>query len=123
MADDSMKILVCVEGGRTEITLINHLFLIYGLNDQYEIVSYKTNIFVLYQQMFENKNPEDMDLLMVLRENEVDPEVKKQFDIIYSDILLIFDMEPQDTLFSPEKLFRMQEYFSESDGNGKLYIN
>jgi hypothetical protein len=123
MKAEKQKILICVEGDRTEAVLVERLFTIYQLAGLYEIVTYKTNIFHLYQNMFRGRDPEDMDLLLVLKEHEQNSEKKKLFDNKYSDILLIFDMEPQDPLFSPIKLLEMQAYFSESDGNGKLYIN
>ena len=51
-------------------------------------------------------------------------EVKKEiFDAKYTDILLIFDLDPQDSLFTDEKIIRMQQYFCESSDMGKLYIN
>ncbi len=41
----------------------------------------------------------------------------------YSDILLIFDLDPQDNGFSSEKIGEMQNYFVESSDKGKLYLN
>lgn len=117
------KILVLGEGEKTDIKIMNHLLSIYGIRDHHQIVSYKTNIYVLYKKMFVNDDPDSLDLLQVLKENEKDESIKNIFDERYSDILLIFDLDPQDTDFSPDKIRRMLEYFNESTENGKLYIN
>jgi len=117
------KILILVEGARTDTRLMRHLFQIYGIDAKYEIVSYGTNIYVLYNEMFYDGRPEDMDLLQVLKEREQDEEKKPLFDQEYTDILLVFDMEPQDDHFSAEKISAMMNYFVESTDMGKLYLN
>ena len=48
---------------------------------------------------------------------------KTLFDESYSDILLIFDLDPHDFGFTPEKIRHMAKYFVESSDVGKLYIN
>ena len=48
---------------------------------------------------------------------------KKIFNERYSDILLVFDLDPQDNLFNRNKILKMLEYFHESSDMGKLYIN
>ncbi len=117
------KILVLVEGAKTDVKLMQKLFDIYHLSDNHEIVSYNTNIYTLYKEMFDGKDPSSFDLLQVLKEREIDEEKKKRFDINYSDIILIFDFDPQDNLFTPNKISEMLNYFRESSDMGKLYIN
>ena len=95
----------------------------YKIDSNYEIVSYCTNIYTLYREMFENNNPADMDLLQLLKSHEPDPLKKDIFDAFYTDILLIFDLDPQAPDFTPDKISNMAEYFVESSDMGKLYIN
>lgn len=116
------KILILVEGEKREVKMMNKMLSIYDLSD-IQIVSYGANIYNLYKDMFEDKNPEDYDLLQVLKSRENDYKKKEIFDQYYSDILLIFDLDPQDSSFQQENLIFMQGYFSESSDNGKLYIN
>lgn len=71
------KVLVLVEGAKTDVQLMQKLFDIYGIGSSHTIVSYNTNIYVLYQQMFSDGNPEDYDLLAVLKSHENDP-LKKE---------------------------------------------
>jgi len=112
-----------VEGARTDVRLMDHLLNIYGISDNHEIISYNTNIYTLYREMFENADHDDMDILMVLRARESDPEKRKIFDEHYSDIILIFDLDPHAPDFSADIIKEMQEYFVESSDMGKLYLN
>lgn len=123
MNNKKAKILVLVEGAKTEVVLFNHLLNVYNIDSKHEIVSYHTNIYVLYDRMFKDDDPDTLDLLQVLKEHEKDEKNRKILEERYSDILLIFDLDPQDRLYSTEKIQRMLEYFDESSENGKLYIN
>jgi hypothetical protein len=117
------KILVCVEGKKIDMRLMARLFRTYEIDSKYEIVSYDTDIYALYNDMFETQDPQNMDLLQVLKSRETDDTKREIFDNDYSDILLIFDMDPQATQFSQDKLLAMTAYFNESTDTGKLYIN
>ena len=123
MGDKIIKILILVEGAKTDIRLMNHIFHIYGIDAKYEILSYGTNIYVLYNEMFYDGRPGDMDILQVLKEHEQSDEKRFILEQEYTDILLIFDIEPQDNLFSVEKISAMLDYFVESTDMGRLYLN
>ena len=123
MSEKKRKILVLVEGAKTDVALMERLFSIYQIDFKYEIVSYCTNIYTLYKEMFEDNDPDDMDLLQLLKSREPDLVKKTLFDESYSDILLIFDLDPHDFGFAPEKIRHMAKYFVESSDVGKLYIN
>jgi len=120
---DKPKVLVLVEGARIDISLMKRLFQIYEIDMKYEIVSYNTNIYVLYDEVFVDGHPEDMDILQVLKEHERDAEKKHIFEQEYTDILLVFDLDPQDLLFSRTKITEMMTFFTESTDMGKLYLN
>lgn len=119
------QILVLVEGEKTDVFVMQNLFRVYSeLDSDYIIVPYRTNIYVLYQEFFAGSDDQDdLDLLQVLKAREPNPERKLMFDEKYTDILLIFDFDPQDPGFTEEKICKMQAYFSESSDMGKLYIN
>jgi len=121
--DKPKKILILVEGEKLDVLLMKHLIQIYGLDIDYEIISYRTNVYELYNKMFRGVNPEDMDILQVLKERENNVDKKQIFNQRFTDILLIFDFEPQDSQFSKEKISKMVGYFVESTDMGKLYIN
>lgn len=48
---------------------------------------------------------------------------KRIFEDKYTDILLVFDFDPQDPYFDPEHIHLMQRCFCESSDMGKLYLN
>jgi len=123
MSESKRKILVLVEGARTDARLMEKLLAIYNIDVKYEIVSYGTNIYTLYGEMFAENDPSMVDLLQILKARENDSGKKAIFDASYSDILLIFDYDPHAPDFSSEKIRRMAEYFVESSDMGKLYLN
>lgn len=123
MDKEKSKILVLVEGDKTDYRLMEHLLDVYRISDSHSIVSYHTNIYTLYNEMFRDGDPESNDILQILKEHERDPEIRKLFDLRYSDILLIFDLDPQDPQFTPRKILEMASYFVESSDMGKLYLN
>ena len=123
MNNGKAQILVLVEGEKTDVNLMRHLLNVYGISQNHEIVSYNTNIYELYNHMFRDEDPNTIDFLQLLKEHENDPTKKLVFDRSYSDILLIFDLDPQDPQFSPAKIEEMVAYFVESSDMGKLYLN
>ncbi|HBW34489.1 hypothetical protein [Desulfosporosinus sp. BICA1-9] len=123
MPENKRKILILVEGAKTDTALMARLLAIYGIDAQYKIVSYCTNIYTLYSEMFVQSDPSVMDLLQLLKAREPASEKKPIFDTTYTDVLLIFDLDPQAPDFSPEKIRQMAEYFVESSDMGKLYLN
>ena len=70
MAEEKRKILVLVEGAKTDVALMERLLSAYQIDVKYEIVSYCTNIYTLYHEMFEDNDPADMDLLQLLKSRE-----------------------------------------------------
>ena len=73
---DKSKVLVLVEGQRTDYRLMKHLFGIYGIGENHEIVVYDTNIYTLYNEMFKDNDPSTIDLLQNLKEHERNEEKK-----------------------------------------------
>ncbi len=123
MNEEKAKILVIVEGAKTDVRLMEHLLNVYGIDEKHMIVSYNTNIYSLYNEMFKEVDPENIDILQLMKEHENDPTKKEIFDAYYSDILLIFDFDPHDSQFSMDKISKMMNFFVESSDMGKLYIN
>lgn len=107
--------------------MVNQLFKIYNIEvSKKQIYTYTTNIYDLYDRIFKDSRDEleDLDFLLTLKEKGINQD---QNDILtaheYSDILLIFDYEPQDHQFDVKKISIMMNYFCESTDKGKLYIN
>lgn len=123
MNEERTKILVIVEGAKTDVRLMEHLLSIYGIDEKHQIVSYNTNIYSLYNEMFREVDPENIDILQLMKEHENDLSKKEIFDVYYSDILLIFDFDPHDPQFLDSKISEMLNFFVESSDMGKLYLN
>ena len=104
MDNAKSKILVLVEGQKTDPKLMKHLLEVYGIDQSHEIVSYNTNIYTLYNEMFQDGDPDSLDILQILKEHEKDDTIRKLLNQRFSDILLIFDLDPQDPLY-PRKKF------------------
>ncbi len=52
------KVLVLVEGEKPDIKIMETLFHIYKIDTHYQLISYGTNIYVLYKEMFKDGNEE-----------------------------------------------------------------
>jgi len=116
-------ILVLVEGEKTDYKLMESLFETYEIEERHQLVPYGTNIHALYNSAFKGKDIENIDIILHLREHEKDPIKKSLFDQRYSDIVLVFDLDPQDSSYSANAILEMSEYFIDSTDMGKLYIN
>ena len=118
----SKYILFVVEGERKEPRFLEHLFTLMRTYSNYKILSYKTNIHKMLDGMFIGESiDDDLDFLEYLRSiKEAESEILNND---FSDIFLIFDMDPQDQKFDRNRLSKAAEYFNDSTENGKLYIN
>ena len=116
------KILLIVEGAQREVELVEKLLQEYKVKVEREIYVYGTNIYELYEKVFLGNEDEmdSIDLLQKLKEKDSNNPI---LDEKFSDIILIFDYDPQDNRYSEERIKLMLDYFSESTENGKLYIN
>ena len=123
MNTEKSKILVIVEGEKTDVELMAKLFDIYGISHSHRIVPYRTNIYLLYDAMFKDNDPESMDIQQILKEREHREDYLRILNDRYTDILLIFDFDPQDPRYTKDKITAMANFFTESSDMGKLYIN
>ena len=78
MNKSKAKILMLVEGEKTDFVLMQRLLDIYGVNEKHEIVSYNTNIYVLYNHMFAGGDPDSLDLLQELKDKLYKARVQKE---------------------------------------------
>ena len=104
MDNAKSKILVLVEGQKTDPKLMKHLLEVYDIDQSHEIVSYNTNIYTLYNEMFQDGDPDSLDILQILKEHEKDDTIRELLNQRFSDILLIFDLDPQDPLYAHDEL-------------------
>ena len=118
------KILFVVEGRNDEVKYINRLFNKCNKLQKYEIVPYKTNLHNLADKLVvDGKIDSTLDLRLVLKEMEVDESEKSKLSQDFSDIILVFDFEPQQDVPRFDKIRVLLQFFDKSTENGKLYIN
>ncbi len=114
-----ISVLFIVEGASAEPKIIKKICSIIG-NKDYEIYSYKTSIYELYDELVFD---DDLDIHLLLREKESDLRLKTIFDKKYTRTYLVFDYDPHYQKFDHAKVKHMLSYFTESSDKGKLYIN
>lgn len=122
----SKKILLIVEGLSDEIRFFRRLFECCYKKLEYNFYSYKTSLHVLAQELYNNYpdfESDNIDIRLVLSSLESNESRKKILRDQYSDVFLIFDFEPQDHNTHYDTIKRMLSYFTDSTGQGKLFIN
>ncbi|MCI8668791.1 MAG: hypothetical protein HFI34_04600 [Lachnospiraceae bacterium] len=119
--------LFIVEGNHEKNELMSLLLKIYPEVDikLEDIIIYTTNIYQLYKMIADKYGDEwfdiDVDLPFIVGEKLKVGEALHKVD--FMNILLIFDYERHDPLFSEEKINHLQQYFCDPTDVGKLYIN
>lgn len=127
MVDDPPRakknILLVVEGKQREPRLLGRALKIFGLEHEHRIVPLGINIhgFIEKHLAAYDDAYEDIDLIGVLR--EAYPEFAKTLSQRFTDILLVFDFDPQDNRYDKERLTALQQAFCNSTDPGKLFIN
>jgi hypothetical protein len=123
------KILLIVEGQKTERELFKHFYRLYN-QPNVEIVAYRTNIYSFYNRLKRDFAEQDgkidydlIDLPLFLNDYLKLGEEKKLNEMDFIEKILVFDFDPQDPNYSPQVLVELMENFSNSTENGKLYIN
>lgn len=120
------KVLFIVEGYNDEPDLIKKLYeeCFSGENDSYDFYVFDTNIHQLAPQLIiDGKIDEDLDLLLVLKSFESDPDKRAILSQKYSDIYMIFDFDPQQRDADLSLIYTLLAYFTDSTEMGKLFIN
>lgn len=118
------KILFIVEGNNDEVKFIQRLFEKSNKFQNYEIVPYKTNLHNLADLLVVNEEIDPLlDIRQVLKEREKDQELKNKLSQEFSDIILVFDFEPQQDIPRFNLIRKLLLFFNNSTDNGKLYIN
>jgi len=120
------KVLFIVEGYNDEPDLIAKMYsaCFLGKPDDYEFYIFDTNIHQLAPKLIvDGKVDEDLDLKLVLRSEESNPDRLNILSQKYSDIYMIFDFDPQQRNADLRNIEILLSYFTDSTEMGKLFIN
>lgn len=120
------KILLIVEGEADEVKFLKGLFKKCNTLAQYKVYTYRSNIHILAQELYNNYDDFDegnTDIRLILASLESDNQKKELLKEHYSDIYMVFDFEPQHDHPHFDTLKRMINYYNDSTNQGKLFIN
>lgn len=117
------NVLYIVEG-KAEETLLSKLWNRFGIDLNYTVYRYNTNIHVLIELLFtDDKLDEDLDIVRVLKIHETDMAKKAILDRKFEYVYMIFDFDPQDSKLNLDKVGDMIDFFNDPADNGRLFIN
>jgi hypothetical protein len=116
------KILLIVEGAVAEEQLFKKLFKTYAPDERFVIVPYRTNIYQLYAA-FEKYKDDEFDLLLALKERTRDEIEKELLSDIYSHIVIVFDLDNQDSSYEANKIEELILRYDNTTEAGKLFLN
>lgn len=117
------KVLFIVEGERCEPRLLRRMHDVLFGTTPGNIHWHGTVVYDLLRRVFEDGDADDLDVVSVLRETVSDPGRREVLEQEFTDVYLVFDMDPHDPRYDGELLDRAMGLFAESTENGKLYIN
>ena len=120
------RILIIVEGEADEVKFLRSLFQNCYKKADYKVYSYKTNIHVLAQELYNNYpdfDEDETDIKLVLASLETNADKRKKLLEKYTDVFMIFDFDPQHDHPHFDTVRRMLKYFDDSTAQGKLFIN
>ena len=126
------KILLLVEGEKREKQLFDHFYKLYRERNvkikPVEIVSFNTEIYSFYNELKKLDHNDridygSIDLPLFLNEYHGLKGNKQLNSADYTEKILIFDFDPQDSKYSPNEVVELMENFSDSTTIGKLYLN
>lgn len=118
------SVLLIVEGERAEKRLMEALFDMFFPQTSAKVYSYCTTLHELAGSLFvDGMMDEDLDILQVLRESVSGPEDRRLLYARYTDIYLVFDMDPHYQKSDLDRLAKMICFFQDSTDEGRLYIN
>lgn len=118
------RVLFIVEGKRGEPRLLKRMHNVLFGTHPGNICYHGTVIHDLISRLFvDGFLDETLDVVSVLRESVDDPERRMILEQEYSDVYLVFDMDPHDPRYDSNMLKTAIRFFSDSTDNGKLYLN
>lgn len=117
------RVLYIVEGAKGEPRFLKKMHqVLFGTRPE-NIFVVGTTIHGLLRSVFpEGEAEEGLDIVSVLREISGE-EHRDVLEKEFSDVYLVFDMDPQDPRYDPKRLGAAMEYFDNPTENGKLYLN
>lgn len=117
------RVLFIVEGGRGETRFLRKMHsILFGTRPE-NVFVYGTVVHSLLRSVFpDGRADEYLDVVSVLRGMAGD-EDRDMLEQEFSDVYLVFDMDPHDARYDARTLALAMAHFNDSTENGKLYLN
>lgn len=117
------RVLFVTEGWNDEPRMLKAMHRIMMGTKPENIFVFGASVHQFLRRMFvDDEIDEDLDLVSVLME-DADEEQVRVLSQDFSDVYLVFDMDPQDSIYDDSRLVKAMKFFNDSTGNGKLYLN
>lgn len=124
MKRSSKRILFIVEGETDEPEFIEQVKSVLFSDYDIDYYTYKTSIHDLVDYLcVDGEFDTDIDIKLALANLDKNEEQKEVLNKKYTDIFLIFDMEPHYQKQRFDQICEMLKFYNDSGDNGKLYIN
>ena len=129
MARRKHNVLLVVEGEKEEPRLVGSLFATFNPDADWEVYPYRTVVHDLIEKIESDYDGdyENIEICKVLADMcPNDPEaLHTLLDTTFTDVILLFDFDPQDDRFNPEAFRKMMRTFNDSGDTdrGLLLIN
>lgn len=124
MSSVSRKILFITEGPVDELHLLKSICKDLHAIEEYEFYSYRTDFHQFARLLIpENELDENLDILLTLKSQETNDENRKLLSQKYTDVYIVFDLDPHAVKVDYKKLRLLVTYFTNSSDMGKLFIN
>ena len=120
------KVLFITEGPVDELHLFKSICKDLGMTESNRnFYSYKTSLHSFVRLLLPNNKTQldDIDLLLTLKSQESDAKQQRILSQSYTDVYIIFDLDPQDSNTNFAKLRRLMDFYTDSSNQGRLYIN
>lgn len=87
------KILLIVEGAKTDVRLMKYLLDVYDISREHNIISYNANIYSLFNQMFKNGDPDEKYDNKLLQHQLNEIQESKQVFVVCTCVFYILDYD------------------------------
>ena len=116
------RVLIVSEGADDK-WFVRRLFEHFMGDCSYEVVTFKTDVYQLYEMCSEPLEETYLPSLLLERNKQLSSEERKRLLMPFTDIFLIFDFDPQAETYDANKLLTLMGHFCDSTDYGQLYIN
>ncbi len=120
------NILLIVEGAKREPQLLKRMFDAFGLLDDYQIVSVEINVHDFLNKLYQEYGCDFDGVTFADFVADSVPDKRERARLLetsFTDILLVFDLDPQDNRHDFKRLKEMQDFYCDSTDMGQLFIS